>query len=418
VPASASPSAAALSAAASPDSPATEVPPARSVAATAPEAATPSGTTGDHGAGTEAPPRPRAALGYRPELDGLRGIAVTIVVAYHVGETMWRDAAGWFLRGGMVGVDLFFVLSGFLITSLLLAEHQSSGAVSLRAFARRRLLRLVPGLAGMLAAALALALAGKIYRVDEVLSTAGWSLTFTTNWALIDGRPVAMGHLWSVALEGQFYLLWSVVVVLALRARRVLPVLIATAATGIVVVAIWRYVLVGGDTNLFHLYMSTFTRLDTPLSGALVAVLLAAGRFDRLRGRVAVAVSVAGVVVLLVGAVFVESFDRSLYRGVFTVMALAAACAIIGAIQAPPGALGRVLGARPLVAAGVVSYSLYLWHLPIFEYLARETPGWSPWLRSLVGVVVAVVAATLSYRCIEQPFLRRRYRRQTPAPTA
>lgn len=358
------------------------------------------------------------ALGYRPELDGLRGIAVTIVVVYHVGDTMWRSAADWFLRGGIVGVDLFFVLSGFLITSLLLAEHQSAGAVSLRAFARRRLLRLVPGLVGMLAGALALALAGKIYRVDEVLSTAGWSLTFTTNWAMIDGRPVAMGHLWSVALEGQFYLLWSIVMVLAVRARRALPVLAAIAVAAIVAVTAWRYVQVGGDTNLFHMYMSTFTRLDAPLAGALAAVLLAAGRLDRVRGRVAVAVSVTGLAVLFACAAFVNPFDRSLYRGIFTVMALGAACAIVGAIQAPPGALGRVLGARPLVAAGVISYSLYLWHLPVFEYLARETPGWTPWLRSLVGVVVSLVAATFSYRCIERPFLRRRYRRQAHARPA
>jgi peptidoglycan/LPS O-acetylase OafA/YrhL len=113
--------------------------------------------------------------------------------------------------------------------------------------------------------------------------------------------------------------------------------------------------------------------------------------------------------------VVLDPLDPVLYRGLFTVVALGAAAAVVGAVQAGDGALVRVLGARPLVLAGMVSYSLYLWHLPLFDWLARETPGWSPPLRSAVGVVAAVVVAGASYLFVERPFLRRRHRRAAAA---
>jgi peptidoglycan/LPS O-acetylase OafA/YrhL len=240
--------------------------------------------------------------------------------------------------------------------------------------------------------------------VDEVMPSIGWSLIFLTNWALLAERPVVMGHLWTVALEGQFYLAWSVAMVVALRFRR------ATELLAIVAVAGWRLVALERGTSMFHLYVGTLTRLDAPLVGALAGAATAAGCLDRLRGRVAAAVSVGGLLAVVVGASFLNPWDPVLYRGLFTVMALGAACAVVGAVRAGDGALVRLLGARPLVLAGIVSYSLYLWHLPVFEWLARKTPGWAPPVRSVVGVAAAGGAAALSYRFIERPFLRRRHR--------
>ncbi|MBN2623839.1 MAG: acyltransferase [Acidimicrobiales bacterium] len=353
----------------------------------------------------------RARLGYRRELDGLRGVAVILVVVYHVGGVLWPSARSWLLPGGMFGVDLFFVLSGFLITSLLVGEHDGRGRIDLVGFARRRLLRLVPAMTGLLAAVLGLALAGRMYAVDATLSSAGWALTFTANWAMADDRPAVMGHLWSVAVEGQFYAMWSIVVVVALRFRRHLGVVAAIAATGVAAVAWWRYVEMGRGANLFHVYMGTFTRLDAPLVGALAGVAVASGSVDRLRGRAASLVSAVGLVVVVVAAFTLGPFEPVLYRGAFTLVAGAGACAVVGAVRAGDGVLVRALGARPLVLAGMVSYSLYLWHLPIFDWLERATPGWSPVVRSVVGVVAAVAVSTVSYLYVERPFLRRRHRR-------
>lgn len=355
----------------------------------------------------------RAGLGYRRELDGLRGVAVILVVAYHVGRVLWPSASSWLLPGGMFGVDLFFVLSGFLITSLLLGEHDGRGRIDLVGFARRRLLRLVPAMVGLLATVLGLALARRTYPVDETLSSAGWALTFTANWAMADDRPGVMGHLWSVAVEGQFYAMWSIVVVVALRFRRHLGVVAAVAATGVAAVAWWRYIEADRGANLFHVYMGTFTRLDAPLVGALAGLAVASGRLDRVRGPLASVVSVAGLGVVVVAAFTLGPFEPVLYRGAFTMVACAGACAVVGAVRAGDGVLTRALGARPLVLAGMLSYSLYLWHLPIFDWLTRETPGWPPVVRSLVGLVAALAVSTVSYLYVERPFLRRRHRRAT-----
>ncbi len=357
----------------------------------------------------------RPGLGYHRELDGLRGVAVIVVVVYHVGGVLWPAAKSWLLPGGMLGVDLFFVLSGFLITSLLLGENERRGRVDLPAFARRRLLRLVPGMVGLMAVTLVVAALTTdwLYEVDEVVSSTGWALTFTANWAMLAERPFVMGHLWSVAIEGQFYVLWAVAVVVALRFRRASAVLAAVALAGIAAVIWWRYVETERGTNMFHIYMGTLTRLDAPLVGTLAGLAVATGRLDRLRGRAAAAVALVGLAVVAVCVTTLGPFDPVLYRGLFTAVALAGACAVVGVVRAGGGALVWVLSSRPLVLAGMVSYSLYLWHLPIFDWLTHATPDWSPALRVPVGVVAAVAAATLSYVVIERPFLRRRHR--TPA---
>jgi peptidoglycan/LPS O-acetylase OafA/YrhL len=254
------------------------------------------------------------------------------------------------------------------------------------------------------------------YAVDEVVSTAGWSLTFTANWAIADGRPNVMGHLWSVAIEGQFYLLWGTAVVVALRFRRALGLLAAGAAAMVVGVMWWRSARAGDGTDvgqLYRLYLGTGSRLDAPLVGALAGLGFAAGRYERLRGRAAAAVATAGLGALLVAAATVGPVDRSLYRGLYTLVALACAAAVVGAVRAGEGVVGRVLGAQPLVQVGVVSYSLYLWHLPIFDRLAEATPGWPSPARAVVGLAAAAAAATVSYRVVERPFLRRRPRTPT-----
>jgi peptidoglycan/LPS O-acetylase OafA/YrhL len=360
-----------------------------------------------------APTTPRPPLAHRrPELDGLRGIAVAMVVVYHVGDVLWPAQRTRLLQGGALGVDLFFVLSGFLITSLLLSERERRGGVDLRAFARRRVLRLVPGMLALFAVVLLIAFTTEgWYDVGEVMSTAGWSLSFTANLAVADGHPFVLGHLWTISVEGQFYLMWAVAVAVAVQFRHALGLLAAAATVIVVGVVSWRYAQVDAGANLFFLYGETPARFDAPMMGALAGVALAAGRFDRLNGRPAAVVAVVGLATVLACAVVTRPLDPELYRGLFTVVAVAAAAAVVGAVRAADVFPVRLLKAWPLVLAGTVSYSLYLWHLPIFMWVARLAPGWWAPFRAAVGVLVAVAAAGLSYRFVELPFQRLRDRR-------
>lgn len=348
-------------------------------------------------------------LGHRLELDGLRGVAVLLVFVYHIGRQLWPGSPVWMLHGGFLGVDLFFVLSGFLITSLLLEEAgRRDGRVALGSFAGRRLRRLVPVLVGLLGALLAVALAGKMYDPRVVRSSALSVLTFSHNWAITEGWEVEFGHLWSVAVEAQFYALWALVVVVALRTRRPHAVLASAAGAGIVAVAVWRSVQFNGGETPFDLYVSTDARLDAPLVGSLAGVVASAGWLPWFRGRVAAAAGSLGLALLVVESARESFMDGALYRGLFTAIALCAAVSVLAAVRATPGPLRRALSVRPLVAAGLISYSLYVWHLPIFQMLSRNTRPWQPQPRAVVGVVVSLAVAVLSYRFVERPFLRRR----------
>jgi len=350
-------------------------------------------------------------LGHRPELDGLRGIAVALVVVFHAGRVLADARPRWAATGGFLGVDLFFALSGFLITVLLLGEADRRGRVSLGGFALRRGRRLLPALVALVAAAAVLAAGGWAYAPEVVRSSVVPALTFTSNQAMIDGGARAFPHLWSLAIEGQFYVVWAVVVAVAVRAPRPHAVLAGLATTGIVAVGIWRLVRFEQGDVPYFLYMGTATRFDAPLAGTLVGVAWSAGALARLRGPVAARVATAGLAVVVVWAVVLrDPFDARLYHGVFSIVAVAASAAVLGAVRAEPGPLTRVLAWRPLAALGIVSYSLYLWHLPVFEVLRRNTPAWSPAARALVAVPVAVALAIASYRVVERPLAKAKQR--------
>ncbi|HKY65538.1 MAG TPA: acyltransferase [Acidimicrobiales bacterium] len=381
---------------------------------TAPAPATPPPTTPDRpppatseGA-TDAPPTASFRLGYQPALDGLRGVAVIMVVLYHVGSYLWLGSPAWTLHAGFLGVDLFFVLSGFLITVLLLGEADRRGGVALGGFATRRLRRLAPVLVAVMAALLALALSGKMYATDSVLETTVPVLTFTHNWAVAAGDPVLVGHLWSIGVEAQFYLLWAVAVVLALRTPRPHVVLAVVALVGIVAVVAWRAYLLDDGAELFALYVRTSTRLDAPLIGALAGVVASAGWLPWFRGRVAAVSGATGLVLVVSAAVVLDFGDPTLYRGLFAAIALCAALGVLAAVRSAPGPFVRVLSVRPLIAAGIISYSMYVWHLPVFQIVLKNTRGWEVLPRAAIALGISLALAVLSYRFIERPFLRRR----------
>ena len=343
-------------------------------------------------------------------LDGVRGLAIAAVLAYHA----YPDSA----PGGFLGVEVFFVLSGFLLTSLLVGEHRRTGRISFDRYARRRVARVVPAL---VVALLGVALAAR-YLVPEdahrVPVDALASLTGFTNWHLVEegtsyfrdlGRPSMVRHLWSLAIEMQFYVLCPFLVAVLVRRRLRTAVALLVVAIGASAVAM-GVLADGADAS--RAYFGTDTRIGALLTGVLLAFVLAARDADG-TDRSAVhprRLGLAGGAVLLALVFGVDDQNRFLYPGVFLACRLATVGLIVAAVT--PSRVAAALSLRPLRWLGSRSYGIYLWHWPI---AAVTRPGidvdWSPWFAHATVVVGACLLGELSYRVVESPFLRaRQYR--------
>ena len=342
-------------------------------------------------------------LTYRPALDGLRGIAIIGVFAHH--------AQVPFLAGGFIGVDVFFVLSGFLITALLLQEAEETRRISLRAFYIRRALRLLPALAVLLGALLLVPRAFGMMRTDAALVSTVSAL-YASNWVRAFGvlDLEVLSHTWSLSIEEQFYLLWPpvVAVAVALGLRRRWLMLVALA--GIAGATIARSVLWTTDESWRRLYNGLDTRIDTLLIGALAALVFASlPSVGVLRGRAFRAIALAAALVLG-AAMHIGRIDApAMYFGVGALVSLCAALVVIGAV-ATDGGIGSLLAFGPLVWIGRISYGLYLWHYPVVvglfdsHRLARlgVAPAW--WIPMQIGASLAL--ATASFYLLERPVLR------------
>ena len=341
-------------------------------------------------------------LGYRPALDGLRGVAILAVLGHHVGVLLLPDSWGPnVLPAGFLGVDLFFVLSGFLITTLLLERVAEPSRI--RRFYLRRALRLFPAVGALLAVCATVALLAGI-GLTRVVNTVVVVATYTTNWATLQGVTVLpqLTHLWSLAVEEQFYLLWPALLwgllALGLPRRSLLAVALVLALAS----ASWRALLwERGDLGV-QLYFRSDTRADGLLIGAALA-LIPLSRLQALPRRPMLASAVAGAVMLAVAAQGLELTSPALYLGGFTAVALAGAALILAALGDGPAA--RLLAAPWIVSVGLASYTLYLWHFPVFM-VVRDQLAEIPWpVRVLVGLLATAVATGLSRRLIERPTL-------------
>ena len=361
-----------------------------------------------------------SGLPYLAGLDGLRALAVVAVVLYHAGVD--------FMPAGFLGVEIFFVISGYLITSLLLSEHAATSAVSLRRFWMRRARRLLPALFLLVAAVLtyfAIFLPGEVAMVrGDALAAVG----YVSNWAFIlrdtpyfeqVGRPSPLLHLWSLAIEEQFYVVWPPLFVglMALRGR---ALLFAAIVAGIVGSTVLMAVLYEPFADVSRVYYGTDTRAAGLLFGAALAVVWRAGALPAPRGRVVawlfyasglarllrVSLDIAGLAALAGLAYIVvtfNSFQPALYLGGFALVS-ALTVIVIAAAVAPGGRLGRVLGVAPLRAVGLRSYSIYLWHWPIFIV---TRPGIDVSLGEIellaVRLALTLLLAEISYRFVEMP---------------
>jgi peptidoglycan/LPS O-acetylase OafA/YrhL len=346
-------------------------------------------------------------LGYRPALDGLRGIAIALVVAFH--------AFGW-PRGGTLGVDLFFVLSGFLITSLLLEEHGTTGRIDVRSFYVRRARRLLPALAVLLASFLLVgimaAAAGSFQ--PRIFVGIGAAVTYSSNIVVAaspSAVPAGLVHLWSLAAEEQFYLAWPLVLVLLLRVgsvRLVIKALVALTALAVV----YRVQLVMRGASIGRVYYAPDTHADSLLIGCLFACWFVRGGPAQaiLLSRARTRSTVGGAALCLVIAtalLFTQMPWRTAYELLIIPTGFALAAGILIASAVTGGSLlAQALSVRPLVALGGISYSLYLWHLPVLVALAGTSRHFD--LRTVTAVALAVLAAAVSRRLVEAPFLSRR----------
>jgi peptidoglycan/LPS O-acetylase OafA/YrhL len=345
------------------------------------------------------------ALGYVPALDGLRALAVVAVLLYHAG-------VGW-MTGGYLGVDLFFVLSGFLITRLLLDEWATTGRIDLVQFWRRRAARLLPAVLILLAVC-PLVFRDRSRLGGDVLATAG----YVANWRLVVGdvsyfqqfeAPSPLQHTWSLAIEEQWYVVWPVVVALGvalLRTRRGRIV-----ASGAVVAALAASALSmrAHADDVTRAYYGTDTRVQALLAGVVVALAVAPQVWGW-RVRNPLACAVVGLAGLGVLAVVVEGAPHWMLGGGFTLAAACGALAVAG-VASGAGAVGDVLSRRVFVAVGRLSYSLYLWHWPVYLWLTPDRTDLSGTALVLVRIAASFAVALASFAFIEQPIrLRRAFR--------
>jgi peptidoglycan/LPS O-acetylase OafA/YrhL len=351
------------------------------------------------------------ALAYRPGLDGVRALAVAAVVLYH-----GRVAA---VPGGFLGVDVFFVLSGFLITSLLLEEHRRTGTVRLVRFWLGRARRLLP--AALLVIAVALVAVALLSSADlpGLRGDALASTLYVNNWHQVlaersyfaaFGRPSPLLHFWSLAVEEQFYLLWPPLLLLGLRwlrPARVALLALSSAVASALLMAL-RYdpahdatrVYFGTDTHAAPLLLGVALAFVWPAMRPQVREVHGGARLDL------DAMGLAGLALVLCGVLGWGELDPFVYRGGLVLVAVGAALLIASAAH-PSSRLGRALGWTPLVWIGARSYGIYLWHWPVMA-MTRPQLDVRLDLRLLVPLQIAatVLLAALSYRFLEMPVRR------------
>ncbi len=378
-----------------------------------PDPVPPATTPEPRPSGGEALPLP--ALRRRPLLDGLRGVMVVLTILYHL-------RSGSFLHGGWLGVSGFFVLSGFLITSLLLVERERNGWISLPRFYARRARRLAPTMiAVVVGTVVAVQAAGATLDPARLRGDAWATLGYVANWRFIQTdqsyfssfEPSPLRHTWSLAIEEQFYLAWPILLMaaFALAGRRLLPVVLAVGATAS---AWWAAHLVTGGAAITRVYDGTDTRAQELLVGAVAATLVLRlpppstdpGGAARRRHR-ATALGLGGLAAFAVAAVVLRPAAETTYtRGLLLLVAIAVGAVVAACATTDRGPLAALLGGRLLRALGARSYTMYLVHWPVIVVLdaPRVTAGWL----ALDGLRVAVTLAITEvvHRCVEVPFHR------------
>jgi peptidoglycan/LPS O-acetylase OafA/YrhL len=351
-------------------------------------------------------------VGYRPGIDGLRALAVTAVLIYHA-DIAW-------LPGGFLGVDVFFAISGYLICSLLHAEHQRNGTIGLKQCWVRRARRLLPAVVALLVATTAAVLVTAPDAAGRLRGDLLAALGYVSNWWQVFrgesyfesmGRPPLLRHLWSLAVEEQFYLVFPVVLAVGLRVvgrrRRLLAwcALAAGVASSLLMAALYH-----PDGDPSRGWYGTDTRAVGLCLGVALAFVWSPWRlrYDIAAGarRVLDATGVVALVTLVALMMRLDEFHPALYHGGFAATAVVS-CVLIAVAAHPATWFGCVFGIRPLRWLGRRSYAVYLWHWPVYELLRPGFDVHLSWGATFaLRLAVTAVLSELSWRLVEQPFRR------------
>jgi peptidoglycan/LPS O-acetylase OafA/YrhL len=354
---------------------------------------------------------------FRPDIEGLRAVAVMLVIAFHAGVPR--------ITGGYVGVDVFYVISGFLITGLLVDELERTGTISLRGFYARRARRLLP-LAALVLVAVAVGMqffTPPVFRptvrfdaISAAFYYSNWQFALeSVNYLTLGGAQNPVLHYWSLSVEEQFYLAWPLLLILALRFRRR-----RHGALGVRARCGWIIAIVGGASLAYSVvetaaqpaiaYFETTTRAWEFAAGAALA--LSAGRLSRAHRAAAYAAGAAGALAIVAAAL--TDGPTTQFPGTAALLPVAGAGLLIGAgISAPSGGVGALLSLRPLRFIGKISYAWYLWHWPclVFARTARWAPpdGRIGWTATGIAVAISFGLAVVTHLLVEVPARRARW---------
>lgn len=339
-------------------------------------------------------------LAYAPALDGLRGIAILAVMLFHA-EILW-------FKGGFIGVDIFFILSGFLITSLLVQEFDKAGTINLKNFYMRRILRLVPALILLLAVYCLIVFsflseesATKHY-IDAFIS-----LFYLSNWARAFNfhPPDFLGHTWSLSIEEQFYILWPITLskLLQFKKNRWQVLLF----TFLIALSAWvlRCYLALNEASLQRLYNGLDTRADSLMAGCVLGTLLSSSllsaQIKQALSKWVPCCSFFSAVLLLF--LFYEGDWQNLkmYYFYFIAIEILVVIVILDIFINKESLVGKILSVKALVWIGSISYGLYLWHYPVYRILF--TLGFKQEMVATIGTLLTFLVAICSYYFLEQP---------------
>jgi len=374
-----------------------------------------------------APEHAPARLGYIPALDGLRALAVVAVLLYHA-DQKW-------IPGGFLGVDVFFVISGYLITCLLLSDFQQTHGIGLKRFWYRRARRLLPALFAMLFVVSLYAIFFLPDVLDQLRGEVIAALTYVENWFLIfrnlsyfqsAGRPPLLQHVWSLAVEEQFYLFWPLILMLVLtvwgKSRKALLI---GVLCGVAISTLEMAILYHPYTDPSRVYYGTDTRVAALLLGAALAFVWAPwrliGRTGRNAGIVLDIVAVLSAFLLFYFFLNFGEYDPSLYRGGFLLVAAVSALLIAATVHPATKFVPKVLAVNVFLWIGVRSYGIYLWHWPIYMVTRPHSDIPLTGIPLLVlRLTLTFVVAALSYKYIEEPIrhgaIERQWARYRTAP--
>jgi len=349
---------------------------------------------------------------YIPAIDGLRAVAVIAVILYHLGFT-------W-IPGGFLGVDLFFVISGYVITRLLLDSIQRSGGLDLRAFYAARIRRLLPPLVFMIVTTTVVVGLWAPDTMRRFLGDTPFALFGGMNWWLVFrqtdyfeaiGRPPLLQHTWSLGVEAQFYLVWPLILLLVLRyfGKNKIPgaALLIAAFSGIALLVVSLQIDAASGSQVSHVYFGTDTHSIGLFLGAALAVRWIPQNLQETVSRKAQdfidGIGVFGFLGIIAAFLFIDETDPTLYKLAFPLAGIFG-CAIITSVVHPASRFAPILSSKPFIWIGERSYAIYLWHWVIFQVTRPnfDLEG-SDWALVALRILVVFALADISLRLVELP---------------